>query len=262
VSRYLLEPDPEEAEVVREIHRMYIALPGAKGVARALNARGCRYRTGAPWTKNLVLDVLTEAADRGLHWWGRRRAGRARPRSEWIAIKVEPIVDAEVHEVVQRLRTARELSRRSGRAAAKPHLLSKFLRCGRCGASFQLETSGKTVDGGVYRYCYYNCWSFCRAGKEVCAGRRIRTEVLDAAVLAHLADMVCRSERVDRLRALLRSAPAGDLRTVWRKLVTSDPMVSRAYLEHLVERIEVHEASIVVVPRPAASDVPENEWRA
>jgi hypothetical protein len=242
---------------VREIHRLYVALPGAKSVARALNERGCRYRTGVPWSKDLVLNVLSEAADRGVHWWGRRRAGCPRPRREWIAIKVEPIVDVEVHKIVQRLRAGREPSRRSGRAPTKPLLLAGLLRCARCGASFQLETSGKTIDGNVYRYRYYNCWTFCRAGKEICIGRRIPIEALDAAVLAHVADAICRPDRVARLRALAGTDGPADLATAWRKLVTQNPGVARAYLEHLVERIDVHESSIIVVPRTQRTGVTE-----
>jgi hypothetical protein len=79
-------------------------------------------------------------------------------------------VDPEVYGLVQRLRDDRRFSRRIGRGSARPHVLTHFIRCGRCGASYQLETSGKTVDGSEYRYCYYNCRTFRRTGREACPG--------------------------------------------------------------------------------------------
>lgn len=82
VVRHLLEPDDAEAEVVREVFRLYITRGGAKAVARALNQRGVRYRTGIPWNKNLVLDVLDEDAVAGRYYWGSgETASRGRERN-------------------------------------------------------------------------------------------------------------------------------------------------------------------------------------
>ena len=107
-----------------------------------------------------------------------------------------PIVDASVHALALRLRRERDITSSPGRASARPRVLSGLVVCGRCGATCQLETSGKTIDGNQYRYCYYSCRTYCRAGKEACAGVRVATEVLDEAVLAYLADAVCTPNRV------------------------------------------------------------------
>ncbi len=151
VVRHLLEPDEGEAEIIREIYRLYITHGGAKAVARTLNQRGLRYRTGLAWNKNLVLDVLDEEAVVGTYWWGRRRDGVGRPRGEWLSINMTPIVDAEVYALAQRLRRDRDLGGGGGRVVARPRVLSGVVFCGRCGASCQLETSGKTIDGNRYR---------------------------------------------------------------------------------------------------------------
>ena len=260
VTRHVLEPDEGEAEVVREIYRLYVALGGAKAVARRLNQRGVTYRTGVPWSKDLVIKVLGQSAASGTYFWGKRNGALARPQEDWIPLSVDPIVDIDVYQLAQRLRNDRRFSRKTARASATPHLLTHFIRCGRCGASYQLETSGKSVDGSVYRYCYYNCRAFCRTGKEACPGFRIATEVLDAAVLESLADVVCRDHRGRALRDVLSSDPktaAGatvdprDLLGTWRTLVTTDPEIARSYLEHLVEKIVVLDSRIVVVPRRA-----------
>lgn len=257
VVRHVLEPDEREAEIVREIYRLYVTHGGAKAVARTLNQRGLRYRTGLAWNKNLVLDMLDEEAAIGTYWWGKRRDGVARPRNEWLSIKVTPIVDAEVYALAQRLRRDRDLGGGGGRAAARPRVLSGVVFCGRCRASCQLETSGKTIDGNRYRYCYYSCRAYCRTGKEACPGVRVATVVLDDAVLAHLAEVVCAPSRVDELRKLVegRGLVIEDVAAAWRALVTADHDVGRAYVMHLIERVELYDNSATVVPKQPTAEV-------
>jgi len=254
VTRHVLEPVAEEVPIVREIFRLYIALGGAKAVARELNGRGLRYRTGVAWTKDLVLCVIDQTAVIGTYYWGKRRDNRPRPRQDWLPLVVNPIVDREVYGIAQRLRRSRDPRGRPGRAVAKPHLLSGMLRCGQCGASYQLETSGKKIEGEVYRYCYYNCRNALRAGVEVCAGFRIPTEALDAAVLEHIASLVCTAERSRALAARHSwNADPGEVAALWRTLLKSNVDAARGYLVHLVERVKVHGTRIVVVPREPAA---------
>lgn len=257
VIRHVLEPEEGEAEVVREIYRLYVTHGGAKAVARTLNQRGLSYRTGLAWKKNVVLDVLDEEAVVGTYWWGKRRDGVARPREDWLSIRVTPIVDAEVYALAQRLRRERDLGVGGGRAVARPRVLSGVVFCGRCGASCQLETSGKTIDGNRYRYCYYSCRAYCRAGKEACPGVRVATEVLDAAVLAHLAEVVCAPRRVGELQKLVegRALALDDLGAAWRALVTADHEVGRAYVLHLIDRVELYDHHATVVPRRPTAEV-------
>jgi site-specific DNA recombinase len=162
-----------------------------------------------------------------------------------------------VHALALRLRRERDLGSAGGRAVAQPRVLGGLVVCGRCRASCQLETSGKTVDGNRYRYCYYSCRTYCRAGKEECPGVRVATEVLDAAVLGHLADVVCAPARVDALEevAKRRGLAVGDLAETWRALVTADHDVGRAYAMHLVERVELHDDRAVVVAKTAEAGV-------
>lgn len=91
-------------------------------------------------------------------------------RSESLDLKVERIVDPDVYELTRRLRSERAPKKYGGLGASPEHVLSGLLRCGKCGASYQTETSGKCIDDGVYRYCYYNCRTACRVGKEQCSG--------------------------------------------------------------------------------------------
>jgi site-specific DNA recombinase len=56
-----------------------------------------------------------------------------------------------------KLRKDREPMRNPGRSASPEGPLAGLLRCGKCGASYQLETSGRRVNDAVYQYRYYNC---------------------------------------------------------------------------------------------------------
>ena len=145
---------------------------------------------------------------------------------------MEPIVDQETFELAQRLRGERDSRLGYRRGVAMPHVLTGLLRCGRCGASLQLETAGKKVADGVYEYCYYSCRQTLRAGAATCPGRRLRTEVLDAADLAHIADSVCTPERVALFRLSLERCglQVADLLSLWRTLLTQDAQVGRAYV--------------------------------
>ena len=190
-----LVPNPEEKTTHNEVFRQYIARQGAKAAARDMNQRGYRYREGKFWTKDLVLKVIEETAAIGTYVWNKD--------TDPVPQKVEPIVDLELFELAQRVRDLRDPKKNPGRTPSSPLLLAGLVVCGQpgCGASYQVETSGKTSDTGVYDYRYYNCRSHLRIGKEKCAGFRIRAEVLEKAVLEHLAE---RLFTADRCKQILR----------------------------------------------------------
>ncbi len=189
-------PNAEEIPIVREVLRLYVGGAGAKATARELNQRGVRYRQGKLWTRDMVLRIVSEEALVGNYHWGKtdHRTGQQRPRSEWIPLKVEPIIDRELFDMAQAVRRERDPERSPGRTASSPMLLAGLVRCGSCGATYTLEMSGKG-------HRYYNCRAFTRTGKEACAGYRIPQSKLDDAVLAHLADKLF---TLERCREILR----------------------------------------------------------
>lgn len=265
VVRYVLVPDAHEAAVVRELFQLYVAEMGAKSVARALNQRGRFYRHGKLWSKDLVLRVLDESAIAGTYFWGRieTRTRRKRPRSHWLPLTVEPIVDPELHELAQHMRSGRDPCRRPGRPPSPTMLLARIVRCGKCGAGCRLELSGKRLEEGVYKYRYYNCTRSCRIGAEACAGGRIRAEFLDRAVAEYIVDAACTVSRSEWLKLeLARSLCTKDadelvavsamrVRAEWRELLLEDNARMRNYVMQLVERIEVRDHEVTVVARAA-----------
>ena len=202
-KRRKLLPDAEEAAVLRDVFQLYVAHGGAKTVARELNRRGHRFRRGRLWTKDFVLRVIEETAAIGTYYWGKTdsRTGKARDRSEWIAISVEPVIDVALFEAARSTRSTRDPQRNPGRTGSSPLLLAGLLRCAACGSAYVLETSGKLGPTGEATYRYYNCRAFVKSGKEACVGHRFPVDKLERALLEHLADSVF---TVERCRTLVR----------------------------------------------------------
>ena len=152
-------------------------------------------------TKEDVLRVIDEPAAIGTYFWNRydSKTGEELPEEDWIVIPCEPIIDRELWDLAQKVRKERDPKRSAGRTGSSPLLLAGIIFCGKCGASYQLETSGKAPPQGGREYRYYNCRSFCRTGRDKCAGARIPTADLDKAVVEHLADQLFTEERCQLL---------------------------------------------------------------
>lgn len=232
--------DLDEARIVREVFHRYLSGSGAKATARELNQRGLLYRK-LHWTRDLVLKVISDSGVVGTYYWGRldTRGKQIRPQEEWIPITCERIIDDEMFDLAQKVRARRDPGRNPGRLPSSPLLLAGLLRCSRCGDSCQLESSGKCdPQGDAYRY--YNCRRFCRSGKEACAGYRMAVNVLDTAVLNHLAEHFFTEERC---REILRDF-AEDQGVLRQKTLEQRQLLERERdelgrrLERWYERIE------------------------
>lgn len=261
MTRSVLAVDEQEATFIREVFQLYIANNGGKSVARELNSRGHWYRKGKPWSKDLVLKVLEEFAVAGTYLWGKydAKTRRKKARSEWLPLKVDPIVEPALFDLVGRLRSQRGPTRNPGRAPSPEMLLRGLVRCGKCGSSYTLESSGKKVKGEVYQYRYYNCRTACRVGKEACPGGRVSAARLDSAVTGFIVSVVCTGDRCaaligpqqSEISSAITYQTFASIQEAWSTMIRGDPIVARNYLHHLVEQIEVDENRITVFPKEA-----------
>ena len=247
--RYKLAAEPREAEILRTIYRLYVTGSGALKVAEQLNALGFRTRKGNLWDKGAVIQTLQQSATGGVVRWGVRHRGKVQPAEKWITLPVEPIIDAKTYALVKELCEQRRPTELPGRASAKPRVLTGLARCGLCGSSYQLETSGKSLDGATYSYCYYNCRKTLRAGKEACPGFRVRVEDLDGAVLTAIADVVCTPERAGRLALRHKGAPITEVIAAWRNFILRDHDVGRTYALQLIDHVDVQGERLVITPK-------------
>ena len=157
------------------------------------------------------------------------KSGKKRPPADWIAIPVDPIVDAETF---QRAAAARgpEAIRLPPRLVSSPILLTGLLKCGHCHAGMTLPI-GKS---GKYRY--YKCTTCVNKGNAQCPSCNIPMEKLDELVLEHMASRVFASRRLQLMlteaRRSIRIRTAVDrqkIATLQVELRKADDRLSKIY---------------------------------
>lgn len=173
VVAHHLEPDAEEAEVVREIFRLAREDDlGVRRIAGVLNERGWRTRRDQPWSMVSVRSILRNAVYTGTY----RRLDVVVPRAH------EALVAKADFEAVQARLDARRTN--SGEQHRHAYLLSGLARCGACGNRMIGVTRG---DAGHERVAY-QCES--RQNQSRCEYHTRRAEEIEAAVRAELAAAV------------------------------------------------------------------------
>jgi site-specific DNA recombinase len=186
----ILEVDPEKAELVRLIFRMYLEERGGYKIANELNREGIPSPTGIRWHMNTVLKLLKNPVYAGRVVYGKVTTNprRQRDKSEpWYLKNPEPItaeaqfpaiITAAEFERVQELMERRSTKSTGVRALSSEYLLTGLLRC-QCGATMAAQTaasaSGKT-------YYYYACQNRTNKGSQVCSCGLIPQSDLDEAV--------------------------------------------------------------------------------
>jgi hypothetical protein len=176
-----LIPDPARGPVVTQIFQ-WRALErlGAPDIAHRLNDDLDRYPPPQPipgrgrravgaWTKNAVLEVLSNPKYTGYMVWNRRRQprpdreirGRLNPPAEWVWSPQpthEPLVTRALFDAATPVTRIRARSRttpgiNSHPAARRSYLLRSYLTCEQCGRRmYGRSRAGKTRD-----YVYYAC---------------------------------------------------------------------------------------------------------
>ena len=201
------EPEPAEADLIREAARRVLAGESVRAIAADWNDRGATTTTGGAWSPSTVRRMLVNP-----HYAARRvHQGKVVGAADWPAI----LTDDEFDRLVAILT---DPSRRSTRRRERTHLLTGIARCGRCGGPMMV---GKDRGG---RKVYT-----CRVNQHLTIGADATEEFVTAVVVARLArpdalaeledgapdDVVAARAEVDELRAQLDEAAdrfvAGDL---------------------------------------------------
>lgn len=203
-----LEPDPKEAEIVRQMFRLYVngdgttAPIGVKAIASYLNGKGYRQRQGRLFNNKFVQEALRETAYVGTYYFNRfdSKTRQRKPEAERIPMPCPAIVDQADFDAAQSLLDSRNIRRTPGRSVNNPILLSGMVKCAHCGGTMSLRT-GKS---GKYRY--YACLKQTKEGKAGCKGCSVPMPALDSAVTDALCSQIMHP---DRLLELFREVQAG-----------------------------------------------------
>lgn len=206
-----IEMDPQEAETVRLIFRLYVQGDGHSGplgvkqITTTLNAHGCRTRDGKPFRVQFVDTVLRNTAYVGEHYFNcnNSRRGRARPREEWVLLPTPKIVDDALFYAAQYKLDRQHPLKTAPRLVRSDVLLTAVAKCGACGAPLR-KLSGKR---GAYHY--YRCSRRFESGATACKGVSIPMRDLDAIVLDAIEATALAPVRLRKIAEAL-VARAGD----------------------------------------------------
>lgn len=131
---------PEEAEIVREIFRRFIAGDAMFSIAKDLSARGVRTHRGNPFENRTIDYILNNPVYLGkLRWTPTGRTRRNFKNEDSIIADAlhEPIIDAETWGAAQaRCAELKKSYKRYGKPSSeRKHWLCGVVRCSACGAT-------------------------------------------------------------------------------------------------------------------------------
>ena len=186
-------PDPEAAEVVRQIYQWSLEGHGRQNIAYLLNQQGVpnptRYKAERGWNCNhpmkndfglwnkvTVGRILTNEMYTGVMIQGRRKKVSYKskviidtPEDQWYRVEGthEAIIDRATFETVQRGLRLRAKTDGSGEA----HLLSGLVKCADCGSTMSKCSNGKQS--------YLRCKLYADSGKnKLCTRHSVRLDQL------------------------------------------------------------------------------------
>ncbi|MDE6590003.1 MAG: recombinase family protein, partial [Oscillospiraceae bacterium] len=186
-------PDPEAAEVVRQIFQWSKEGRGRQNIAYMLNQQGLpnptRYKAERGWTcnhpvkndfglwnKTTIGRILRNEMYTGVMIQGRRKKVSYKskviidtPEDQWYRVEGthEAIIDRETFEAVQRGLRLRTKTDGSGEA----HLLSGLVKCAGCGSAMSKCSNGKQS--------YLRCKLYADSGKnKLCTRHSVRLDQL------------------------------------------------------------------------------------
>ena len=186
-------PDPEAAEVVRQIFQWSLEGHGRQNIAYLLNQQGVpnptRYKAERGWSSNhpmkndfglwnkvTVGRILTNEMYTGVMIQGRRKKVSYKskviidtPESEWYWVEGthEAIIDRATFDAVQRSLKLRTKTDGSG----ETHLLSGLVKCADCGSTMSKCSNGKQS--------YLRCKLYADSGKQkLCTRHSVRLDQL------------------------------------------------------------------------------------
>lgn len=225
--------DEVEAVTVRQVFELYLhglngQEMGSKQIAAYFNERGPSLR-GSPWTRTRVHNMLQDSVYAGEYIFNRTcvRTRQAKPRYEWVSVKLDAIVSPDVFHAVAERRRRRSPAVTPPRVLNTPTLLTGLLHCANCGAGMTTAT-GK---GGRYRY--YKCNARIGRSINACSTPAVPMAKMDRIVLTALADRVLTPERLKELlrelKARLKATQASQddqVRTLQRELTELEQAIS------------------------------------
>lgn len=221
--------DPEKAEAVREVFRLYIAGASMKDLQNVLAAHGVLTNNGLP-VKSIVYRML-----RNRHYLGRFEI-------QGVEIPVEPIIDAETFAAASKRFRIRNQNA-AGRATTE-YALSCKCHCEKCGRLLN-GMSGRGKMGTVYYY--YRC------PNKNCDLKSIPKDALDDAVIDATIRDVLTDDIINKLTKKIMEIQEAERKDDPAALLRQRLAAARKKQRNLIEALE-NGAGLYLVDRLNALD--------
>jgi len=239
-----LVPVEVEATAVRRMYAEYNAGKSQSAIARDLNTDGVRTFSGSRWYATTVKGILGNPIYVGrllLHGETFPAVGPDGQPTH------EPILDVEVWDQAQSLRSARHERgeggfKKAGRWTSGQHLLTEgLLRC-TCGAAMTPVTKSDKRAANGQGYETYSCLRRMHEGTSTCAQGPLKRELIDKAVFDYFErvaldlDSIRDGLQADAERSLADSG--GIRRQAERELARAESSLNRVESDYLAGKIE------------------------
>lgn len=171
--------DPEEAEVVRRIYKLYTKPMSDTAIAKLFNSPPVVPRKSGKWSNNAVFNILTNPVYCGKLRWNHRKAEGKKTNNDIIFDNAhEPIVSVKEFEAIQKERKRRAITHERTNTS---YAFTGILRCGRCGHGM-IGVKQNRSNGSYTRY--YRCLG--RSNYGICDMPHIKEETVEEIFLSSL----------------------------------------------------------------------------
>lgn len=185
----------DEAQVVLHIYDLYESVKSLTTVAKALNEKGVRSRTGKPWNPTTVRTMLTNPFYAGTYRYNYRdessKSFTVKDKDEWVLVLDHhpAIVTPERQEIIATMLQ----SKQRGWAGAgmtyqrkNIHIFAGLLKCGCCGYTMIASPDRERSDG--WRPSVYKCSRQRRFGD--CDNKYVSDVTLGPFALNFIANLI------------------------------------------------------------------------
>ena len=263
--------DEEQAQIVRRVFDLYCVEGLSIGaIARHLNEQDIpTAKRRGRWERSVVWGMLRNPAYKGQACFGkttiaprqritrpirlrggiasRNSAHHERPREDWIAIAVPPIVREEIFALAQERLEANKMH--APRRTVTPSVVQGLVSCAKCGyALYRTSTRSSARSIHYYRCLGSDTWR--RLSGPVCNNRPVRQDLLDEVVWTEIVRLLEEPNLIEneldrRLAAAREANPTRrreeTLRRDLARIVKSIDRLLTAYQEGLLSLDELRE---------------------
>jgi hypothetical protein len=188
--------DETEAKIVKSIYESYLECHSVSQIYNDLKNKGITYRTGMPFSKSGVQNILRYVVYTGKVKYGDK---------VFIGIQ-EPLISEEMFNAVQEIHKKKKLTMKM----YKGYHLAGLLKCQECGSFMTPCHTNKYKIGKKTRYYYYRCTKTFKRDWDSCNTRQVSADRLEDYIFQNLERISTDRQYIDSLIFTLNNTQAGN----------------------------------------------------